>query len=356
MFYKYEIKNNGVEDILYLYLTMTYEFSRELAMDASDKELARRTKNFIRNNNIHYEGKKVYLVIDGIVVKSLDIMDYNEPIEILKDSLFYSNEHYLVTVRMPDEKIIELPLREYLLGVLASNVSPTLDLEVLKALCVLYRTYVFKCMSEVKEIDSYNDFIIYKPISYYKLAWANDYNDFLEKYEAAISETDCLFLTYKDRYILPFIHFSNTGITFSHDDYEYLCPVKSLWDLASPYYVEVLDFTYDFLSNTLGFSVTNETNIRITEVDNKYFVKKIIINDKTFTGDEFKKLLNLKSLNFSIIVNANNLRIITKGFGNGLGLSIFGSMELAKNGCDFTNILHYYYPKVRINKYIKELS
>ena len=38
MFYRYEIKNNGKEEILYLYLTMSYEFSKELGLKADDKE------------------------------------------------------------------------------------------------------------------------------------------------------------------------------------------------------------------------------------------------------------------------------------------------------------------------------
>ena len=132
MFYKYEIKNNGIEDILYLYLNMTYEFSRELVLDSSDLELTRRTKNFIKSNKINYNGRKVYLVIDGIVVKTLDIKDYDNTIEILKESLYFSNEHFLVTIRMADDSLIELPLKEYLLGVMATNSIPNLNIEVLK--------------------------------------------------------------------------------------------------------------------------------------------------------------------------------------------------------------------------------
>ena len=71
MFYRYEIKNNGIENILYLYLTMNYEFSKELTNQSDDSELKRRTNNFIKNNGIQFDGKKVYLVIDGIIVKHL---------------------------------------------------------------------------------------------------------------------------------------------------------------------------------------------------------------------------------------------------------------------------------------------
>lgn len=356
MFYKYEIKNNGVEDILYLYLSLNYEFSRELVLNSKDEELARRAKNFIRNNYINYSGKKVYLVIDGIVVRTLDIADESNPIEILKDSLYYSNEHFLVSVKLHDNSIIELPLKEYLLGVLATNTIPGLDIEVIKALCILYRTYAFYKMSTDKSIDAYNDFAIYKPISYYKLVWTVDYDNTLEMMEMAIKDTDCLFITYEGNYILPFIHYSNTGRTFYHKEYSYLSSVKSLWDLASPYYIEVKNYKYDVLSNILGIDVSRDSTYTIIDVDSRDYVKKLSINDKVFTGEEFKKMLGLKSMNINIIVNNDELKIISKGYGNGYGLSLYGANEMALNGCDFANIIKYYFPKVRINKYIKELS
>ena len=356
MFYKYEIKNNGIEDILYLYLNMTYEFSRELVLDSSDLELTRRTKNFIKSNKINYNGRKVYLVIDGIVVKTLDIKDYDNTIEILKESLYFSNEHFLVTIRMADDSLIELPLKEYLLGVMATNSIPNLNIEVLKTLSILYRTFAFLRMNTNNEISAYNDFVIYKPIAYYKLVWTDKYEEILSRLELAIDDTDCLFLSYNNKYILPFIHYSNTGKTFSHSEYPYLSSVKSLWDLASPYYVDVKDYSYDVLSRILNTDINHNSVVKIISIDNRNYVKKLSIGDKIFTGEELKKLLNLKSLNINLIFNKNTLRIITKGFGNGFGLSIFGANELAKNGCDFANILKYYFPKVTINKYIKELS
>lgn len=356
MFYKYEIKNNGVEDILYLYLSMSFEFSRELVLNSKDDELCRRTKNFIRNNNINYNGRKVYLVIDGIVVKTLDIAKESNPIEILKDSLYYSNEHFLVNIKLQDDSIIELPLKEYLLGVLATNTMIGLDIEVIKAVCILYRTYAFLMMKKNKFIDISNSFALYKPISYFKLVWTTGYDDILELLNKAIKETDCLFVTYNEDYILPFIHYSNTGRTFYNREYEYLSSVKSLWDLESPYYIDVKTYNYDDLSNLLGFDISVKSKFNIIDVDSRDYVKKLSIDNKVFSSEEFKSLFGLKSMNINIIVNNDELKIISKGYGNGYGLSLYGANEMAINGCSFANILKYYFPKISINKYIKELS
>ena len=356
MFYKYEIKNNGFEDILYLYLSMSFEFSRELVLNSNDDELCRRTKNFIKNNGINYNGKKVYLVIDGSVVKTLDIVKESNPIEILNDSLYYSNDYFLVNLKLYDGSIIEIPLKEYLLGVLANNTMLGFDIEVTKAVCILYRTYAFYMMKKDGYIDVSNYFALYKPISYFKLIWTTRYDDILELLSKAIKETDCLFVTYNSDYILPFIHYSNTGRTFYHKEYEYLSSVKSLWDLESPYYIDVKTYSYNDFSNLLGFNVTHNSKITIIDVDSRDYVKKLSIDNRVYSGEELKNILGLKSMNINIIINRDELKIISKGYGNGYGLSLYGANELAINGCSYANIIKYYFPKVSINKYIKELS
>ena len=51
MFYKYEIRHDKMEDVLYLYLTMNYEFGEEFSLH-NETDLKRRTKNFIASHSI----------------------------------------------------------------------------------------------------------------------------------------------------------------------------------------------------------------------------------------------------------------------------------------------------------------
>ncbi len=355
MFYKYEIRNNGFEDILYLYLTMTYEFSKELGLKTSDKEMTRRTKNFIKNNDINYNGNKVYLVIDGIVVKSLDISNNSEEIEVLKEDLYYSNDQYFINVKLDNKALIEITLKEYLLGVLAAIYIPGLELETLKSLCVLYRSYAFKEMSEKRVIMAFNEFCSYRPISYYKLSWINNYQDVYNLLSLAIEQTDCLFTSFKQYYTLPFIHYSNDGRTISSSKYGYLSSVSSLWDLAAPYYINIKDFTYAEISKLLHTNITADSKFQVIDTDEYGFISKLQIDNSIFIVEDLVRLLDLKSRAITIIVNRNNIKFINKGWGYFMGLSIFGANELAKNGCDYVGIIKYYFPEITINKYIKEL-
>lgn len=356
MFYRYEIKNNGIEDILYLYLTMNYEFSKELSRASDDTEIKRRTTNFIKNNGIDYAGEKVYLVIDGIIVKSFELNKEKEEIEVLEEHLYYSNDYYMVSVQLEDSSTIELSLKDYLLGVLATNMLPGLHKEVLKAMAILYRTYAFKEMSEYKIISAVNDFAVYKPISYYKISFAPDYNQVLETLEHAIDDTDCIFLSYENEYILPFIHISNNGTTLSDSRYPYLSMVASLWDFSSPFFVETTDFSYDYLSKVFKNHITKDTEFKVLELSPTGKVLKIKIGSITLDGKRLLELLHLKSQFINIIINTDSVSFITRGWGNFLGLSVFGANCLARNSCDYANILSYYFPKTKLRKYIKELS
>lgn len=352
MFYRYEIKNNGKEEILYLYLTMTYEFSKELGTKSNNKEIARRTKNFIKNNSIDFKGKKVYLVIDNIVVKTLELKNTNE-IEQLKMTNDTYNNNSSIILKTDNQITIELSLKDYLLGILATNTINNLELTTLKALCVLYRTYAYMQMKENNFIASTNEYQLYKPITYYKLIWLDNYQNNYNKLYKAINDTECEFITYNDNYILPFIHITNNGKTEKNNKYPYLESRISLWDYSSPYYLQIKDYDYDSISNILKLNKEQIKNISILELNESNHINKIKIDNKIYNGNEFKNLLDLKSTDINIIINPTYIRFITKGWGNNLGLSQFGANEIAKVGCSYIDIIKYYFPNTNIKKYKK---
>ncbi len=350
MFYKYEIRNNGKEDILYLYLNMKEEFSKELTRNSSNTELSRRTKNFIRNNHINFNGKKVYLIVDGIVVKTLDLSIIPEVIEI-KSSKNFLDDVYLVNIKYEDNSFIEITLKEYLLSVLANFLSFNIEKGVVKVLSILFRSYAFKMMEEKKYIDANSYFGVFNQIENYRDIWKN-YEENYKYLEDNIKATELSFVSYKGEFILPFVHYCNNGFTCSNSSFPYLKKVNSLWDLACPNYIESKKFTYKELEELLGISFDGNIKFDIIEKENN-FIKKVKINGKSFTGEELIKLLNLKSLDITFIFSNKYLETITKGWGHFLGLSIYGSNRLAKNNLNYISILNYYFPDVDIMRYEK---
>ena len=344
MFYRYEIIKKDNEDVLYLYLTMKYEFSKEL-IGENDKELGRRTNHFIQTNNIPFKGNKVFLVIDDMIVKSIDL---NKTINYPTNDK-YSVDSFMVNIELDDDSLCEVSLREYLISILFYKYIENVHDEVLKAMCILYSTYAYKMMKEEGKILSTNSFVVFKPSSYYKSIFSN-YEMIINRLQGIVQQVDGMFITYKNDYILPFIHYSNTGKTISNKCYPYLSSVKSLWDLTSPYYIDNNDYSYTEINKKLNMKIDNSTNISIY---NNNSIKKIVIDNKIFNIEEFRKLLDLKSTNIFIIIYQDFIRILTSGWGNDYGLSIYGSNDIANNGGNYYQILKYYFPKCKLFLYTK---
>lgn len=351
MFYRYEIKNNGKEEALYLYLTMTYEFSKELEDNTKEGAINKKAKDFIQNNSIDFHGDKVYLVVDGIVIKTLNI-NKEYIVKEIPNSNKYLNKNFIIHLKYFNDHMEDLTLEDYLLGVLATNAIKNLELTTLKALCILYRTYAYKMMAKYRYINVYNEFQIYKPISYYKVIWFDSYQDNYNKLLKAVTDTDGEFLTYDNQYINPYIHICSNGKTTKESSIPYLDSVNSLWDYAYKDFLNIVDFDYPTLEEKLKIKKQDLMKIKVVEATDNSTIKLIKIKDKQYTGDEFRNLLGLKSCDMIIIVNPTFMRLITRGYGKNMGLSQYGANEIAKSGCSYHSILKYYFPKVMIKKHI----
>lgn len=343
MFYKYEIRNNNGTDELYLYLTLKYEFSKEIGF-LEDNKLKILSSDFIKANNINFHGNTIYLVVDNIIVKKININDNNYIC-----SPVYTPDNFMINLKLNDNSLCEISLREYLLSIIFSKYSNDLGDEVLKSLCILFNTFAYKMMRDDNYINSNNPFALFIPLSDYKEKYKN-YDAIVKRLNNIIDFCSCLYITYNGDYILPFIHFSNGGRTISNIKYPYLSSVKSIWDLASPNYIRIYDFSYPTINKKLHIKIDDSVMIKVINS------RVINIDGNNFSIFELKTTLGLDSNDISIIVNKDNIRFITRGLGNALGLSIYGSSCIEYNGGKYYNILNYYYPKCKLNKYIKELS
>ncbi len=335
MISKYEIRDVLGEEILYLYLNHSYEFSQEF-----DQDLALYSDQYIQINRIPFYGHKIYYIVDGIVVKKAE---YNHP-------YYYDPDHFFINLRLEDNSMIELSLKDYLTSILFSYYQEDMGDEVLQSICILFNTYAYKKMEEDGFLLANDSFAYYIPFEEYQSQFTN-YSEIVQKILSIIQRSSCMFLAYQKNYILPFIHHCNGGKTLANIKYPYLSSVKSLWDLSSPHYIQILDYDYQTISDLLHIKIDSSSPIQVLNHDNS-----IKIKHKTFTIREIKELLHLQSNNISLIMNKNDLRIITKGIGNALGLSLYGASCIEQNGGNAYTILNYYFPKCTIYKNIKELS
>lgn len=344
MFYKYEIKNNE----LYLYLTMNYEFSNELNYN-SDSNLNKITLDFINANKINFTGNVINYVVDNIIVKKIQLDKIKTKYII---NPLYQCDNFVVNIKLTDNSLCELSLHDYLMCVLFENYNKNFNEEVFKCICVLFNTYAYRCMSVDKYISSDCYFNKFKSLQYYNSIHDN-YRELYNFFDNIIRSVEGVFLSYNNQYILPFLHYSNAGKTITNTKYPYLSSVTSLWDILSPEYINVKEYGYERINSILNINCSNKSTFIFVNQNNS---RKLKIDNKIFSLEEIKNGFNLKSCDLNLIISINSVKFISKGLGNGLGLSLYGANEIALNGGKYNNILKYYFPKVKLFRYIKELS
>ena len=95
-------------------------------------------------------------------------------------------------------------------------------------------------------------------------------------------------------------------------------------------------------------NVDNDIVINNIVRDSSNRVSEIVINNVNYDGVYFRKLFDLRSTDFEIEFNDQEVIITTRGYGHGVGMSQWGANEMAKMGYEYKDILKYYYKDVEI--------
>ena len=262
-----------------------------------------------------------------------------------------------VIVKLQNGKLLainELPLEDYVKGVVPSEMSAAWHPEALKVQAVATRTYALYKMRQ----NARKDFDVVASIK-----------DQVYLYRGraaaagpaarAVDDTRDLVLAYRDEPILAV--FSSTAAGLTEDawnvwavDMPYLKGVECPFDLSSPWYQWRTDVGLPMLEQRLrdeGFSVGiiaslapatytkagRVTKVRILHSDGELYVK----------GDDLRRVLGytvLPSTQFDFDVAGMQVQFAGRGNGHGVGLCQWGAKELAERGYSAETILRYYYP------------
>lgn len=332
MLEKYKVVKEKNEDVLYLYLSMNYEFAKDL----DDYNLDKLDHNWLVNQRIQFNGNKVVIFVDGIPTKVILLND-----KVRKD------KDIILTLDTDDK----VSLDNFLLSVLFSNITMFLEKETLKAVTVLYRSEIMKLYKENKKMRKNNYHFSYVNLNYYKLLYPNTYRMYEKVFKEAIRETDGEYLVYDKAPIDAYIHLVSNGYTEKKDGVPYLKQVESFWDLAYPNYMNQRYFTIEELKKRLNIE-EERLDIEIKQLSSGNRILKLQVNDKVFDSLELMARLDLPSADITILVLKNGFNFITRGIGSGYGLSLVGANALAKLDCNYKQILGYYFDNVTL--YTKE--
>lgn len=301
------------------------------------------TSNSVNNKNTNSNNNPP--IINNNVKEPDKVVSETKPSQIPEEA------KQMVSIKRSNGSIISLELEEYIVGVVAAEMPASFSLEALKAQAVAARTYALKAIQNKAQLTDTVSTQVYKDNNQLKAMWGNSYNTYYNKVKNAVNSTKGLAMYYNGSLINAYYFSTSNGYTEDASavfkDFPYLKSVESSVDKNVASYLKTITLTYEDISNKLGVPITSLSNITI-EKNNSNRVGTIIIDNNSYSGVKFRTLLGLRSTDFDIVLNENDVSITTRGYGHGVGMSQYGAHEYAKQGWNYTQILKHYYSGITI--------
>ena len=308
--------------------------------------------------------KMLFLTILFIAVPSFFIFNIEEKEEIIEPEstpVFEEKQIKNIPIRVKQvskNKIIQIDLEDYVRGVIAGEMPITFKIEALKAQAVAARTYALKRINKNKNYDVVDTVMnqVYLDDDTLKNKWGSMYDSYMNKIRTVVEATKGEYVDYKGNYADTLFFSTSVGNTENSEEIfgtkvEYLQSVSSEWDAeVSPVYQEKNTFTRNTFCNKLGLNDCSKIYVTINNETSTGRVKSVTINNKIFTGEQVAYKLGVRSNYFSIYIENNNVVVVTKGFGHGVGMSQYGAEGMASNGYTYKEILEHYYQGTTIKK------
>lgn len=299
-------------------------------------------------------------MILSIVLVPFVVTNFFYEYKKVKSGFITNKEDVIVRVLKKDNTVENLELEDYLVGVVSSEVPIYFEKEAIKAQAVAARTYALKQIEKNKknnyDVTDDTRTQVYSNLEELKKKWKNNYNDNISKIKTAINETKGEYISYNNEIIYAFFFSTSNGKTEDNKnvfgmDLPYLKMVDSSFDInETSNFTVVKTFSLEEFYQKLGITYSDNLNIKDIIKSESGRVLSLNINNSIFKGRDFQKKLSLRSNDFTIEKEENNINITTKGYGHGVGMSQYGANALAKQNKTYDEILKYYYQGTNLQK------
>lgn len=306
--------------------------------------------------------KKIVIIIISVIFIPFIITSffYEYKVQHIKSGFNSNKEETIVRVLTKNNTVEKINLEDYLVGVVSGEVPVSFEKEAIKAQAVAARTYALKQIENHKnyEYDVKDDTSsqVYQTDEELKNKWGNNYDEYVKKIKECVKETEGEYVSYNNEVIYAFFFSTSNGKTEDNKnvfgkDLPYLKVVDSSFDESeTKNFSTSKTISLDEFYKQLNLEKSNELNITNIIKTESGRISSITVNGTTFTGRDFQKKLSLRSNDFTIQKNNENVTITTKGFGHGVGMSQYGANALAKQNKTYDEILKYYYQGTNLQK------
>lgn len=306
--------------------------------------------------------KKIVVIIICVIFIPFIITSffYEYKIQHIQSGFNSNKDETVVRVLTKNNTVEKINLEDYLVGVVSGEVPVSFEKEAIKAQAVAARTYALKQIENHKnyEYDVKDDTSsqVYQTDEELRNKWGNNYDEYVKKIKKCVNETEGEYVSYNNEVIYAFFFSTSNGKTEDNKnvfgkDLPYLKVVDSSFDESeTKNFTTVKIVSLDDFYKQLNLEKSDELNITDIVRTESGRISSIMVNGKAFTGRDFQKRLSLRSNDFTIQKNNENITITTKGFGHGVGMSQYGANALAKRHKTYDEILKYYYQGTNLQK------
>lgn len=290
--------------------------------------------------------------------KEIEIVDFD-----------YTKYSTIKLLHQDTDKVEEVKLDEYVACVVSAEMPVSYDIEALKAQAIVARTYTIYKITTSKKHS--NADICDK--STCCQAWISK-EDRLKKWKEeertanwnkisqAVNDTAGKIITYNGKPINAFFHANSGGKTqtpfyvWGGTGYPYLQVVETAGEEDYSQYKSEAKFSKkDFVKKVteehkdFKIDFEQEDCIQITERDKSDRVTTVKIGNLNLSGVETRTLLGLRSANFTVGIQEDDIVFKVIGYGHGVGMSQTGADAMAKQGSNYEEIIKHFYTGVEIS-------
>lgn len=247
----------------------------------------------------------------------------------------------------------DLPLEDYLVGVLRAESNERWPLEALRAQAIVSRTYAayHRVLNAAKP---------------YHIVASTAHQQFAGRVAAsspawaAVQETAGQVLRWEGELFPAFYHSNSGGYTedprtvFAARNMPALRAVVCPLAAGSPHFQWTLDLRLDDLAELLqrgNLGVGAVRSIEVAERTASLRATLVTVRGSTgsqrLRGNDFRRLVGydtLKSTLFAVAVDGEVARFSGRGYGHGVGMCQWGAKGMAEQGASAWQILTFYYP------------
>lgn len=343
--------------------------------------------------------KKVWMIIAVGILFSALITLVASGINKKNNQKYYTGQYKTgkqVVVNLNKYEIV-MDVEQFIPCVLMAQLDVDSPIELLKAQAVVIRTYILYSMGNRDKIDSRELGLPFCSYTKMQEMWFEDvrrekaatgwgmfynftgigktkvYDEKMKCIHKVMEKTNGKVLKYNGKIILPLFHKISNGTTRDGEkllgnSYKYLKSVKCESDVQEDEFISVRYFTLEEFIEKLkekGIVIYKDNKeifdykesdvnhlmgmMDFSNVDDNRYQLWVKIGETTVNGDTFKEALGLRSTSMKVEEYEKGIRISTKGYGHGFGMSLSYAKYLAENGSNWGEILRKFYDCVIVD-------